>query len=517
MLRLFFCLAIQLSTLGKTASDQASANGLFVAPRLLRVRIEIGPEGMRSLKRQPRMYVPATIHEGEAVYTNVLVHLRGSAGSFRPLSDKPGWTVKIEKGAPRFHGLKKFHLNNSVQDHTYLNEWICNEIFRSAGVPALRVSHALVEFNGRSLGLYVFKESFNQDFLAQYFQNTKGNLYGQSEGADVNHPLHRMGGKEENTRADLKMLASAAQESDPTRCWQRLQDALDVDRFLSFTALEVMLGHGDGYTFSTHNFRVYHDLDTGKMVFFPHDMDQMLGDSNGPIIPRTGALVTRAVLRSAEGRGRYRERFGLLFTNVFQPSALAAKIDQYTSAIAPALREYDPRVAADFQAAARNLKQRIRNRNGGIERQLIPQTPLAFENNVAILRPWRRLDRQGNATLSEVSVDGRPALKISCEDGGCTASWRITVLLEPGQYRFSGKARLAGVVPRADSPRSGAFLRVSRGPRTVGVSGDSDWKPFQQEFSIDENQTEIALICELHALKGEVLFDRESLRLERLP
>ena len=91
------------------------------------------PAAIRSLRREPRKYVPATIREGDTIYTNVELHLRGSIGSFRPVDDKPGLTIKIEKGAQRFHGLKKFHLNNSVQDPTYLSEWLCTDLFRRAG------------------------------------------------------------------------------------------------------------------------------------------------------------------------------------------------------------------------------------------------------------------------------------------------------------------------------------------------------------------------------------------------
>src|SRR5438132_1135850 len=128
-LLLCFWLAMEVRALGGSATDRAQTDALFNKPQLLHVRIEISPEGVRSLSRQPRMLVPATISEGDAVYTNVLVRLRGSAGSFRPINDKPGWTLKIEKGAKRFHGLKKFHLNNSVQDRTYLSEWICDDMF----------------------------------------------------------------------------------------------------------------------------------------------------------------------------------------------------------------------------------------------------------------------------------------------------------------------------------------------------------------------------------------------------
>ena len=289
----------------------------------------------------------------------------------------------------------------------------------------------------------------------------------------------------------------------------------DVDHF--FMAMEVMLCHQDGYTYATHNYRIYHDLDTGKMVFFPHDMDQMIGEAGLPITVRSGASVPRAVMRSAEGRTRYRERFSYLFTNVFQPSSLTARIDQYVSGVAPALREHSPRLAAEFQAGARNLKERIRNRAAGIEKQLMPAKPLVFDNEVAQIQTWRKHNRQENAAMSEVSADGRQALKISCEDGPCTASWRTTVLLDPGRYRFSGRARLTGVLPRTDIPKSGVFLREAHSQRNAGFSADTDWKSLHQEFSIEENQRETVLVCEFVALKGEVLFDKDSLRLERLP
>ena len=197
-------------------------------PHVLRLSIEVSPAAIRSLRREPRKYVPATIREGDTIYTNVELHLRGSIGSFRPVDDKPGLTIKIEKGAQRFHGLKKFHLNNSVQDPTYLSEWLCTDLFRRAGVPAPRVSHAFVELNGRKLGFYLLKESFNEDFLARYFQNTSGNLYGQPGNGDVTQPLERMQGKGEDTHSDLWALAKAAQQPPTNRSWQELQQVLDA-------------------------------------------------------------------------------------------------------------------------------------------------------------------------------------------------------------------------------------------------------------------------------------------------
>src|ERR1043165_2116213 len=96
-----------------------------------RIRIEISRRGMDTLgqyrwawggNHADRSNVLATVREGDAVYRNVTVHLKGGAGSFRSLDQKPAFTLNFDKfeEGQRFHGLKKIHLNNSVQDQSYL-------------------------------------------------------------------------------------------------------------------------------------------------------------------------------------------------------------------------------------------------------------------------------------------------------------------------------------------------------------------------------------------------------------
>src|SRR6185503_20219271 len=131
-----------------------------------RIRIEIGASKMAVLRQYrwnwggnsyERSNVPVTVREGQMVYTNVALHLKGAAGSFRPVDQNPALTLNFDKVAPgqRFHGLQKIHLNNSVQDPSFLCEIICREMFLAAGVPTPRAAHATAELNGRALGLYV--------------------------------------------------------------------------------------------------------------------------------------------------------------------------------------------------------------------------------------------------------------------------------------------------------------------------------------------------------------------------
>jgi hypothetical protein len=106
---------------------------LFQGARILEIEIEISKEGIDELAgskwnfgmtRGPRPKVIAVLKEGGQVYPDVSIHLKGAAGSFRSLDDRPALTLNFDKTdeEQRFHGLKKIHLNNSVQDPTYLNE-----------------------------------------------------------------------------------------------------------------------------------------------------------------------------------------------------------------------------------------------------------------------------------------------------------------------------------------------------------------------------------------------------------
>lgn len=101
----------------------------------------------------------ATIRAGGHVWTNVAIHLKGAAGSFRPVDDLPALTLnfgKLQDGQTCF-GHRKLHLNNSVQDASRLDEILASEMFIQSGVPTPRATRALVSINGRYLGIYVLK------------------------------------------------------------------------------------------------------------------------------------------------------------------------------------------------------------------------------------------------------------------------------------------------------------------------------------------------------------------------
>lgn len=347
-------------------NDAATADALFSRPSLRLLRFEIPAAGMTSLRREPRIYVRARLQEDGIVYTNILVRLKGGASSFRPINDKPGLTIKVDATSKTFYGLRKFHLNNSVQDETYLSEWVCGDIFRQAGVPAPRALPVLVELNGRRLGLYVLLENVNNAFLGRWFKTPDGNVYSPPGNTDITGSLDRTGGREGNTANDLQALAAAARTRDPAR----LAKVLDLERFLSFMAVEVMLCHWDGYTSNIKNYLVYHDVDAQKMVFIPHDLDSMLQDWSRTVLPRPKGVVARVILAHSVTRNQYLRRFGEIYSSHFVPRVLTERIDEIVKTLAPDIAAYDPQMGQAFSVNAIVWKGRIVNRHSALRAEL---------------------------------------------------------------------------------------------------------------------------------------------------
>ena len=481
----------------------------FESGRVPHIRIEIVKTNMESLRRDARKYVPATLRDGDTVYTNVAIRLKGAAGSFRPVDDHPALTLNFDKyvDGQNFHGLDKMHLNNSVQDPSYMTELICGELFVAAGVPAARTSHARVELNGRDLGLYVLKEGFDKKFLKRHFKDPNGNLYDGGFLREITEPLELDSGKD-NGYADLKALARAAQTPDPSARMAALEKVLDVERFLSFMAMEVITWDWDGYPMKHNNYRVYSDPGSGKIVFIPHGMDQMFWQPQGDIFPNFDGLVARAIITTPDGRKRYRDRLGTLITNVYDVAKITNRMQEVQARIRPIAGRRIDGIIAD-------LRNRVVARRDYVAQQLaIPEPkPLQFDSNgEALVAAWHQKIQMGNAQHS--ATDEQLNIKVN-QRGETIASWRARVSLEPGRYRFTARAQSTDLSALNDEKGSGAGIRISGTQQARGnkLSGTSAPKDLAFDFTAPGGEVE--LICELRATRGEVAFDRSSLKLQR--
>ncbi|GDX41230.1 hypothetical protein LBMAG21_15220 [Armatimonadota bacterium] len=373
--------ALVKSALPKPAPPLSESDAVFNRNSVLTIEIELSAEALNSLRNEPRKYVEATLKEGNKIYNRVGVHLRGAAGSFQGVDDKPGITFNMDKFVKkqRFCGMEKFHLANSVQDPTYSTELLCGEIFREAGVPAARIAHATLSINGRKCGMYSLKEGYDKQFLMHHFNDTHGSLYDGGFLRDLDQPLELLSGKKgqkEREQVELKALADASKEPKLDLRFNRLSQLLDMNRFLTYIALEAMLWDWDGYPMNRNNYRVYHDLASNKIVFIPSGMDQMFGNVEGPILPDFQGMIARSILETPEGRECYFSRMRKLLLSTVRVEARLKRLVEVEAKIKSVLTAINKDEGNGYGQQMEALRDRIRGRFREVGEQLkkIPVT-----------------------------------------------------------------------------------------------------------------------------------------------
>jgi hypothetical protein len=501
--------------IGSPQPLRAKAPGpeLFAGTNVWPFIITIDSANMQSLRQQPRTWAKATVWLGKESYGTVGVHIKGSQGSLQGIDERPSLTLSFNKFVPgrRCHGLRKLHLNNTAEDPSFMTEILCGELCRQAGLPAARAGHATLQLNGRRLGLYVVKEGLTTEFLAQYFRRTDGNLYDGGFQKDVNEVMERIHGDGPDDQNDRLALVAAAGERDPARQWKRLQEVLDVDRFISLLAITTLTWNWDGYPMARNNYRIYHDPETGKLVFIPHGLDQMFWEPQGTIYPRMNAMVAAAVLRAPEARQLYRQRLAQLHASIFQENTLTNRVNELAALIQPYL--------PNTPAQAAKLRQQITGRARSIAEQLrLPEPqPVSFVDNQASVKGWSKLGASDSTTLEELRVESSRRVLCVRAAARTTAGWVTRLWLPGGTYEFTARVKVHEVVGSSSDRSSGAGLR-SMASRLPGrrLTGDSDWEDLRCRLVARPPEDMAELICELRSASGEAWFDLDSLKLRRM-
>ena len=513
--------------------DETAA--LFSGREIPRIVIEIPEPEMEILRgagnrfsRVPRTNVLVTVRDGDIAYTNVALHLKGS-GTFQPVEKKPDLTLNFHRRDPdqRFRGLQKISLNNSAQDPTYLCEILGREMFTAAGIPVPRVSHATVELNGRDLGLYVLVEGWNKQFLQRHFADAGGNLYERgTNGPEITRQLDVVSGDDREDHRALQALAAAAQEPDLRKRWAALQRTLDVDRFITGMAVEILLNHFDGYCMAVSNYRIFHDRTQDRIVFMPHGLDYLFHLEprmpDLPVMMPMRGLVAAAIMDTDQGRTQYLDRVEALHAKVFNAAAMTNRVLEVSARLRPLLAQNVVALSNHEQRVELLLAQ-IPKRHEVVRQQLArlrkPFAPGATEKVAPEL--WASKNESGNSWAHKTMTNGQTFLNIRGNRGtgsGPTGSWRMPYLLERGRYRFEGMALATNTVKGSVLPPGEIGLRTSESDVLAGVPGTETWTNLTHEFTVSSTRL-VDLICEYRGYEGKTFvacFDANSLTLTRL-
>jgi hypothetical protein len=297
------CLALALSILCAFSAAPALADEaapIYDPSKVVFVDLTLSSEAEAKLEAEPGEYVKGTFSMskstdgtpsgGEEDFISpraVEVRLKGNVGgSFRHLSEKPGFKLKFKK-TEAVLGLRKMTLNNMVQDPSMVHETLAYAAFRAAGVPASRTGYAYVRLNGDDIGVYLDLENLDEiglDRIFGSFEKKTQHLYEGEGGHDVKPgeatAFEVDEGPEDNLE-DLEDLIEVA-NSEPAvgESWSdHVAADADLAEMVKMWAVEKYVDHWDGYSghaipgLRPNNYYLFSEP-TGRFQMLPWGVDQ---------------------------------------------------------------------------------------------------------------------------------------------------------------------------------------------------------------------------------------------------
>lgn len=284
--------------------------GLELEPGVWREILESWVERGEKVERR------AVIASGPLAHPAVGVRLKGGnslvIGEGPDGVDETGkYPLKLDfnsQGGERLHGVDELGLNSSLQDPSYVREWLASEMFRSMGVEAAKVGFADVTITSGDVshhaGVQPLVQVIDKRFLKFAFGEDggadDGNLYKctynqfgactlQWLGDDASDYVRDTGCAPGEDRCGLELqtneddprlndyrdvleLIEVLAVDDPTILQVRLPEVFDVDHFLRLAAVNLAIANFDSYFGRGHNHYLYRRAD-GRFQMIPWDFD----------------------------------------------------------------------------------------------------------------------------------------------------------------------------------------------------------------------------------------------------
>lgn len=319
----------------------------------------IDDEALTACEPHPRSYYQGAIKIGKANFPGSGLRIKGGCGSARTLEEKAAfkadlsWDDPAIPGCPpiRTHmGLKKFTLNNQVEDASFTHERIGYDFLQKLGIPVPRVVPMRVHVNDQLWGLYLHVETMDRRFLARHFDSIDGALYEADYGCDIGEESCFETKFDSDTCDDppehdpaamtpLQRLNARLAQIQGDNFYPAINQVFDFDAFLRMWAAATVMGYWDGYPNDANNYRIYHDPTDDRWKFIPSGIDQLFENDVDPFNP-TGLLSIRC-LADADCKAAFR-------------SKLAEVIDLFEASDYPAMaRRIEKQIRADVTADSR--------------------------------------------------------------------------------------------------------------------------------------------------------------------
>ena len=317
----------------------------------------------------PYSWFPATVTIDGVELPQTGLRKKGHLGSLSTL--KPSLKLRFDRfvDGQRFHTMKRFAINNSKSDDSYMRSCLAYRVFAAAGIPAPRCTYAEVSVNGVEKGIFFAVEEVKKPFLRRHLPDDEGNLY---EGTACDFRPEFFGGFEQETnvnsdpgREDLQGVYDVVVDAPDEALEAGLDAVINLDRFFRFWATETLVWHRDGYSGNANNYFMYADpADGGRFLWMPWGTDATFRPDNRNDVPDSvlafGAIANRLYLHPPT-RARFYAVLNSLLDEVWDEADLVAEAARVEAVLSPRLPEAE---RGGYAAAVAAVVDVITNRRG---------------------------------------------------------------------------------------------------------------------------------------------------------
>ena len=310
--------------------------------------------------------------------SEVGIRKKGFVGSqFSPV---PALKIKTDKYVKdQFLGdTERITLNNNGGIIPRMAVCLTYEVFAAAGYPAPQCNMANVIVNGQPKGPYVHVDAIKKRFLRRAFGDNTGSLYEGTHTDFVEAWLPRWECKTSDTDTSYAPLASVAEalQKPDDELVDALSSVLNIDRYITFWALEVLVSHIDGYGADRNNFYVYFDpIDADRAVFIPWGVDKtFLGDFS--LDGYLTADLPRRLSRIPAMATRMKNELERLLDEVWDEVAILGSIDRYSAQVKCAQQE------DDYDTKVETLRTWVSSRSDQVREMLRAGLPVGMKKSL---------------------------------------------------------------------------------------------------------------------------------------
>jgi spore coat protein CotH len=348
--------------------------------------LDLDPSAWQALRdnyRSNQYYAADFAVDGVAV-RQVGIRSRGDGSRSE---EKPGLKIEFDKYVPgqEYYGYKSLVVDNLTQDPSMLRERVSFLVFEAMGIPAPHNAHARLTVNGTYWGLFALVEPVSKPFLETRLGEKGGTLFdyewsftydfswlGPDPDAYVPLPFEPETNEDHPDVATGLVAFVQAINDEPDATFQAAMAArLDVDRFLTYVAVENALAESDGMAgdFGLNNFYLYEYDAKNRFTFIPWDKDNTFRAGSWPLYRNLEAnVLTRRLVADPAKRLLYASAVSRAVETFVNPRWLTPQLDaayqQIRSAALGDARK--PFTNAQFEAGVNGLRGVIAAREGDV-------------------------------------------------------------------------------------------------------------------------------------------------------